>query len=62
MGSRHWPVPELASVGALAEFLELSAGELASLADARGWERTVTQQRLRNYLYSAVPAVAVLRD
>jgi RNA-directed DNA polymerase len=55
MGSRRWPVPELASVGALAEFLELSAGELAWLADARGLERTVSDQRLRNYLYSAVP-------
>jgi len=55
MGSRRWPVPELASVGALAEFLELSAGDLAWLADARGLERTVTDQRLRNYLYSAVP-------
>jgi RNA-directed DNA polymerase len=55
MGRRRWPVPELASVGALAEFLELSAGELAWLADARGLERTVSDQRLRNYLYSAVP-------
>lgn len=55
MGSRRWPVPELASVGALAEFLELSVGELAWLADARGLERTVADQRLRNYLYSAVP-------
>ena len=55
MGSRRWPVPELASVGTLAEFLELSAGELEWLADARGLERTVSDQRLRNYLYSAVP-------
>ena len=55
MGSRRWPVPELASVGALAEFCELSAGDLEWLADARGLERTVTDQRLRNYLYSAVP-------
>ena len=55
MGSRCWPVPELASLGALAEFLELSAGELAWLADARGLERSVSDQRLRNYLYSAVP-------
>jgi RNA-directed DNA polymerase len=55
MGRRRWPVPVLASVGALAEFLELSDGELAWLADARGLERTVTDERLRNYLYSAVP-------
>lgn len=55
MGSRRWPVPELASFGALTEFLELSAGELEWLADARGLERTVSDQRLRNYLYSAVP-------
>lgn len=55
MGSRRWPVPELASFGALTEFLELSAGELEWLADARGLERTVSDQRLRNYLYSTVP-------
>lgn len=55
MGSRRWPVPELASFGALTEFLALSAGELEWLADARGLERTVSDQRLRNYLYSAVP-------
>jgi hypothetical protein len=55
MGLRRWPVPEIASVGALAGFLELSVEHLAWLADARGWERTVTDERLRNYLYSAVP-------
>jgi len=55
MGRRRWPVPELPSVGALAAFLELSDGELAWLADARGLERTVPDERLRNYVYSTVP-------
>jgi RNA-directed DNA polymerase len=55
MGRRRWPVPELTSVGALAEFLELGHGELAWLADTRGLERTVTDERLRNYRYLALP-------
>jgi RNA-directed DNA polymerase len=55
MGRRRWPVPELASRGALAEMLGLSYGELLWLADARGLERTVMDQRLRNYRYLALP-------
>jgi RNA-directed DNA polymerase len=55
MGRVRWPVPELASVGALAEFLEVSVGELEWFADARGLERTVADERLRNYLYCAIP-------
>jgi RNA-directed DNA polymerase len=55
MGRRRWPVPELASVGALADFLELSLGELEWLADPRGWERNVRDERLRHYRYSTVP-------
>ena len=51
MGRRRWPVPEIASVGALATFLGVSDGELAWLADARGLERTVTDGKLRNYGY-----------
>ena len=55
MGRRPWPVPELTTVAALAAFLELSDGQLAWLADARGWERTVTEERLRNYSYASLP-------
>jgi len=55
MGRRRWPVPELATAGALAAFLECSDGDLSWLADARGLERTVTDERLRNYRYSLIP-------
>jgi RNA-directed DNA polymerase len=51
MGRRRWPVPELATAGALAQWLEVSVGELAWLADARGLERVVDDERLRNYAY-----------
>jgi len=50
-----WPVAPIASVPALAERLELSLGQLAWLADARGLERTVPAERLRNYRYRWVP-------
>jgi RNA-directed DNA polymerase len=52
---RDWPIAEIASVGELAELLELSGGQLAWLADVRGLERTVPEERLRNYRYLAVP-------
>lgn len=55
MGRRRWPVPEIASVGALASFLGVSDGELAWFADARSLERTVQDERLRHYRYSALP-------
>jgi RNA-directed DNA polymerase len=51
MGRRRWPVPEIASVGALATFLGVSDGELAWFADARALERTVEDERLRHYRY-----------
>jgi RNA-directed DNA polymerase len=54
MGAMPWPVPEIASLGALAGFLGLTAGELAWLADTRGLERLPTDERLRNYRYSVV--------
>ncbi len=50
-----WPVTEIGSVPELAQRLELSDGQLAWLADVRGWERTVTARRLRNYRYQTVP-------
>src|SRR5829696_8336897 len=39
MGRMPWPVPEVASPGALAERLGLEIGQLLWLADARGLER-----------------------
>jgi hypothetical protein len=36
MGRRRRPVPEIASLGALAAWLGVSDGELAWLADTRG--------------------------
>jgi RNA-directed DNA polymerase len=54
MGRRRWPVPEIASLGDLAEFLGLSDGQLAWLADVRGLERTAADERLRNYWYGTI--------
>jgi RNA-directed DNA polymerase len=54
MGRRPWPVPGVASVGALAELLGLNGGELAWMADVRGLERAVVDERLRNYRYAAI--------
>ena len=51
MGRRRWPVPEIASVGALASFLGVGDGELAWFADARELERLVEDERLRHYRY-----------
>nr|MBA3299662.1 RNA-directed DNA polymerase [Thermoleophilaceae bacterium] len=47
MGRRPWPVPEIPSVGALAEYLGLEVGRLDWLADAKGLERTVAGEKLR---------------
>ncbi|MDQ6745585.1 MAG: reverse transcriptase family protein [Actinomycetota bacterium] len=46
-----WPIAEIESASALAEQLELSDGQLAWLADVRGLERTVADEKLRNYRY-----------
>jgi RNA-directed DNA polymerase len=51
MGRMRWPVPEIASPGALAEMLGLGIGELMWLADARGLERRAEDERLRHYRY-----------
>ncbi|MGH2859504.1 MAG: reverse transcriptase family protein [Solirubrobacteraceae bacterium] len=53
--SPHWAVAEIDSVTELARMLELSEGQLAWLADVRGLERTVADERLRNYRYRALP-------
>jgi len=55
MGRMRWPVPELATLGELAAFLGVSHGELEWLADARGLERSVEEERLRNYRYDWLP-------
>lgn len=55
MGRRPWPVPDLPSTGALAEYLGLGAGHLDWLADVRGLERTVADEKLRNYRYGWLP-------
>jgi RNA-directed DNA polymerase len=52
---RAWPAPRFADVDALAERLELDEGQLAWLADRRGWERTHRHERLRNYRYRWLP-------
>jgi hypothetical protein len=54
MGRRRWPVPEIASVGQLATFLGVSDADLAWLADARGLERTVEDEKLRHYRYGTL--------
>jgi retron-type reverse transcriptase len=50
-----WPVAQIDTVASLAERLELSAGQLAWLADVRGLERTVDREQLRNYRYRWMP-------
>ncbi len=46
-----WPVPRIDTTGALAERFELDPGQLDWLADVRGLERHVADERLRNYRY-----------
>lgn len=55
MGRLRWPVPQLASLADLAAFVELSHSQLEWLADARSLERTVADERLRNYRYHRLP-------
>lgn len=51
MGAGRWPVPELPTTGALAEWIGVGIGELDWLADRKGLERTVRDPRLRRYRY-----------
>src|SRR6266545_3747976 len=55
MAPSAWPVPEIATLGDLAAFLDLHVGELEWLADRRGLERSVDSEQLRNYAYTWVP-------
>ena len=59
MGGRApWPVPPLATLRELQEFLGLDAGTLAWFADARGWESVVPDEALRHYRYRWSPKAA----
>jgi RNA-directed DNA polymerase len=55
MGRRRWPVAELETTADLAALLGLDAGRLDWLADARGLERSVDSEQLRNYRYAWLP-------
>ena len=55
MAPTRWPVARIDTLGDLAEWLELDAGQLAWLADRRGLERTVAAEKLRNYRYGLLP-------
>jgi len=50
-----WPSAPWPAVGVLAERLELSIGQLEWLADVRSLERSVADERLRNYGYGWHP-------
>lgn len=47
----RWPVPALASPGALADWAGVQPRQLDGLADPSGWERTTEIESLRNYRY-----------
>lgn len=55
MARTPWPVPRIASVEALADYLEVTPPQLAWLADVRGLERRVGDLRLRHYGYAWLP-------
>jgi hypothetical protein len=52
MGRSRWPARSLDTVGDLARWLGLSAGELAWFADVRSLERRDADERLRHYRYA----------
>jgi hypothetical protein len=52
MGRMRWRVPELTTLAEVADLLEADVGHLQWLADARGLERVVEREQLRNYRYS----------
>ena len=52
MGRVRWPVPEIATVGDLGDWLHVDAGTLAWLADVKGLERRAGDERLRHYRYA----------
>lgn len=48
-------LPNLPSVGDIADWLRLDLGDLEWLADARGWEARAADDRLRHYVYRWIP-------
>jgi RNA-directed DNA polymerase len=58
MGRRRWPVAELETTADLGDLLRHDPGRLDWLADARGLERSVDSERLRNYRYAWLPRKA----
>ena len=51
MGRSAWPVPPITSIDELANGFGVTVGQLRWLADERGLEQSVTDERLRNYVY-----------
>lgn len=52
MGRMRWPVRPLCTVADVAAFADLDVGRLEWLADAHALERSVHDDRLRNYRYT----------
>lgn len=55
MGPMPWPVPPLPTAGALAEFLDLTAGELEWFADVHGLQRRAPGSQLQHYRHRWLP-------
>ena len=54
-GLEHCALPNLPTVGDIAEWLRLEIRDLEWLADVRGFEARARDQRLRHYVYRWVP-------
>jgi len=55
MGPRRWPVPAIATAGALADFLGLDVETTERLADRKGFGRIAGDEPLRHYRYRWFP-------
>nr|BDT33879.1 reverse transcriptase family protein [Myxococcus sp. MH1] len=55
MGRRPWPVPELTTQAALAEWLGVTDAQLGWLVDGSGFERTSRPGQWRRYRYVWIP-------
>lgn len=49
--ARKWPIPQIESVGALAEWLQLTPTQLRWFADLKGLEHKENRSKLRHYHY-----------
>jgi RNA-directed DNA polymerase len=49
--ARNWPIPQIESVGALAEWLQLTPTQLQWFADLKGLVYKVSSSKLRHYHY-----------